>query len=516
MSELSESAKPDKKRFIRLLVPIIVILLLLLVYGSGIFILPIAILSSYKGGNCNTVLSLDNFYTTIYPAFIEDKTLTQPAMECAVYSLANRQEGDSDWQEALNSYEVYSASYPNGIFVAKAHEHSALMLVNLAKEQADAKNFSQAVSNLNNVLTKYAGTDAAASAIDLYPEMYISWGVGLRTAGEFEDAQQVFSDFKNWAESNQEPEHAQTAQRELAQTYLDWGLQLQSQKKFEEAESKLDSAESVESTVAEQVRANKEKLHTEWGGFLIDQNDFDKAMEQYGIASKLVEERDPSAAKDVIANGYVQWAGGLVAEKDFIGALVLLDFAQENAATDSAKKSVDEVRSDTYLAFSQSDGEQAQKAMKDAARIVCEHHANPSLPIFGLDEATKRALVYGVETDLPEDLAAKTPGAMHYVACITEDTKIIGREPHLLKNVPLYSNLPPVSFHLYFNRVQFFWTVSLREISTGKEYKVTTIDGGEPPPIDPNSLIDHMNNPYFFGARPDIADLAGWLLQYLK
>ena len=185
MSELSESAKPDKKRFIRLLVPIIVILLLLLVYGSGIFILPIAILSSYKGGNCNTVLSLDNFYTTIYPAFIEDKTLTQPAMECAVYSLANRQEGDSDWQEALNSYEVYSASYPNGIFVAKAHEHSALMLVNLAKEQADAKNFSQAVSNLNNVLTKYAGTDAAASAIDLYPEMYISWGVGLRTAGEF-------------------------------------------------------------------------------------------------------------------------------------------------------------------------------------------------------------------------------------------------------------------------------------------------------------------------------------------
>ncbi len=520
MSETAEAAKPSKKRSVRYLVPIMVVLLLLLVYGSGIFILPVSILASYKDGNCNTVLSLGSFYTSIYPAFIEDKTLINPVMECAVYSLAIRQEADSSWQEALNSYEVYSASYPNGIFVAKAYEHGALMLVNLAKEQANAKNFLQAVSNLDNVLTKYKDTDAAAGATDLYPEIYTSWGGGLRVAGDFEEAQRVFNEFKSWAEVNQNSEHAEVAQREIAQTYMDWGMQLHSQKKFEEAESKFNSAESVDSTFAEQVGVNKEKLHAEWGDFLVGQKDFAGAMEHYGIASKLVEKRDPAAAKDVIANGYIQWAGGLSAQEDFIGALVVLDFAQENAETDSAKNSVDEARSDTYLAFSKSDGEQAQKAMKDAARIVCEHKTNPSLPIFGLDEVSKLVSVYGVEGDLSEGIAATVPGSLHYIACVEEENQLLESAAHAVGSYVFFS-LEEVPFRMIkvrYERRQYVWIVTLREIATGRETKTTSITGGEPPPLPATDyeIYSAAKSPIFFGQKPNFADLVTWLAETLR
>jgi hypothetical protein len=155
---------------------------------------------------------------------------------------------------------------------------------------------------------------------------------------------------------------------------------LQSQEKFVDAKLKFDMTVSTDpdslagSGPAGQAKANQVKLYTQWGDYLIKQGDYANAMGHYETAATLTRNDDPTAADDIIANGYVQWAAGLSAEEDFTGALILLDFAQESAATDTIKTSVDSARSDLYLAFSKSTGEQAQKAIQDAVKISCEHN----------------------------------------------------------------------------------------------------------------------------------------------
>jgi hypothetical protein len=125
-------------------------------------------------------------------------------------------------------------------------------------------------------------------------------------------------------------------------------------------------------------------------------------------------------ASEIIATGYLHWAAALITDEDFLGALVLLDLAEAAAAGDEARALVDTARSNLYLAFSQSDGEQAQKAMHDAAKSVCRHHVAPRLPIFGLDAEHVGAVVEGATGELPANIAATTPASLHYVVCIEE------------------------------------------------------------------------------------------------
>ncbi|MCC6569246.1 MAG: hypothetical protein IT315_08415 [Anaerolineales bacterium] len=515
MSGISESRQPQSRRKFALIV-IVVTIISLFAYGGGLIALPLSILSNYQSRNCESVLAQHGIYTTLYPAFLEDQTLSDPVMECALYTLANIEHGEESWAGSYNAYKVYESRYPHGVLANDVHQQAALSLTNLIKEQISAKKFPDALTNLNLVSASYDDTESAQIAFDFFPQLYTAWGQDLRSAGRFEEALGVYGDYKSWAEKEQAAEHSKLAQAEIAQTYLDWGLQLQSQKKFQEAESKFESARSANPTLAEKVQANEEKFYTEWGNFLIEQGDFALAMEQYELAAKLAEQRDPLAAKDVLANGYIQWAGGLSAEEDFIGALVLLDFALENAATDSVKTSVDEARTETYLAFSKSDGEQAQKAMKDAVAIVCQHHINPRLAIFGLNSSAIHAGVYGTDQVSPEPVIANSPGEMHYVACISKDTRIVSRELHHIPDVIVYANLPPVTLNLFFSRVKYIWNVSLRDINTGNEVTTTIIEAVEPPMIDPGSLRDHIKNPFYYGPEPDIADLTAWLLTVLK
>jgi tetratricopeptide (TPR) repeat protein len=465
---------------------------------------------------------MSGVYKSIYPSLIQDQTLIGPVRECAIYTLANQREEKGAWRDAYDTYQVYYGTYPNGLFVSEAREHSAVVLVALAEDQATGKQYADAMAILNLVIAKHSETKVAAEVPDITRSLYESWVSDLRALGNFEKATQILTEYKSWVQNNNKTELESGIQLELADIYLEWGLSLQNQNQFDAARVKLDLAAATDpepaspSGPAAKVKANEAKFQIEWGDYLLIQKDFTGAITRYKNAISLSEDQEKSNIQDSISKVYAQWALSLSEQEDFLGALRQLDEAQKIAVAESVKKLVDDTREEIYLAFSNSVGEQAQKAMKDASRFLCEEHGEPDLPIFGLDSTNVRAQVYGTDQELPENVNAKTPGEMHYVACITEDTKIVGRESHLLRDVHLYPNLPPVSFNLFFNRVQYFWIVSLREINTGKEYKTTTIDGGDPPPIDPNSLIEHMNSPYFFGTKPDIAGLASWLLPYLK
>lgn len=413
-----------------LLVILAIIFLLVIGYISGYFILPRSIQSAYRDKDCASTLSRYELFMNVYSRFIPDKSPDDHVIECAVYTLAGMEEQNGAWHAAYNAYRVYLDRYPNGAFVEDANYHISAILIKSANEQLSEKKYSAAMESLDLAVSQNANTDAA-DAEKTYAEIYQSWGADLREAGDFEGAESVFTNFKEWAQSRQKTEQAASAQRELAQTYLAWGLSLQSQKRFEDALTKFDLASSTDpdpqsdSSPAWQVKANQIKFYKEWGDHLIGQKDFSGAMGMYAVVGTFSEGSDSTAAQDVMAEGYVQWAAGVSGDGDFIGALVLLDFAEMNAATESTKEMVADARQDVYLAFSESSGEQALQAINQAVRIVCEHHIQPQLPIFGLDQGNIRVSVYGVDGQLPESLAATTPDSLHYVTCIDKDTSAV-------------------------------------------------------------------------------------------
>ena len=509
MSETTKTGQINKKRRTIFFVVILIVVFLLLVYGGGIIVLPISVLYVYKDKDCDLVLARYDIYTNIYPAFLVDKTLIDPVMECAVYTLANLKEGEEVWRDSYNAFEVYSASYPNGLFVKEAHEHSAVVLTGLAKEQIAGRLYKEALGNLNVVIVDYSDTRSISNANDLFPEIYTAWGTDLRSSGKFTEAEQVFHEFKAWSESNQKTALATSAQHELAQTYLDWGLALQSQKQFEDANKKFsvatltDPEPQANSGPASQVKANQAKFYGEWGDYLVEQKEFAQAIEQYKLAASLPENTNPSVALDGIANIYIQWSEGLSATEDFLGALKQVDLAQENAATDAMKKSVEDARSGIYLAFSNSRGEQAQQAMKDAASVACELNEKPDLPIFGLDKGAVLASVHGIETQLPKAVSVTTPGALHYVVCIKVTEKTI-------QFVDFYGFLMA--------RIKVFWDVSLYNMETGDVIETYYLEGQDPPalPTNAGAIVAGGKNQRYFGGPPNIADLADWLLTVMK
>jgi len=525
---MSESSKDNPKtslqlQRIRLFIIMIVAVVIILGIGyvSGYFILPGLIKSAYQNKNCESVLSREDIYTSIYPSIITNKALVDPVRECAIYTLALANEDRRAWHDSYNTFNVYAQTYPDGLFILEAHEHSAVVLTSLAKDAMAHKKYAETMGNLNLISVDYNDTKVATDAANLIPEVYTAWGIDLRNSGDFVGAEKIFNEFNAWAQSGNKTENVNSAQHELAQTYLAWGLDLQSQKEFEDAKSKLDIAISSDpepqsnSGPAAQAKASQVKLYTQWGDYLIEQKDFANAMGYYATAAKLSESENPASASDIIASGYIQWASGLTVQEDYFGALVLLDFAQASVATDLTKTSVDTARSDLYLAFSKSSSEQAQKAMMDAVKIVCEHHTQPSLPIFGLDSENVLAGIYGVDESLPENVAATTPSSLHYVACVEEDSKIASTTTYPISTRAFNPNASPGVVNVQFVRTQYLWNIILRETGTGKEIEATLIEGDDPPPI-PANYFDHIRNPFYFGPKPDVVILADWLLTVMK
>ena len=522
---MSESSKKNTKtlspRTIIIIVLVLVFVVMLGGYASGYFILPNMIRSAYSDGNCETVLSRNDLYSGVYPFAVANEVDSELIRECAVYTLAIASEEAKSWRDSYNAFSVYSETYPNGLFTDAAHEHSAVVLMSLINEDVEQGNYSQANAGINDILENYGDTPTAADAEKLKSNLRIGLGKDLRATGDFAGAERIFKELNAQAQENNQADDVKLSQLELAQTHLDWGQELQSQENFAEARAKFDIAISIDpdpsagSGPAAQANASLAGLYTQWGDYLITQKDFANAMARYKTAATLSGSDDPSAANDIIAKGYIQWAAELINGEDFLGALVLLDFAQESGGTDTIKTLVDDVRSDLYLAFSNSDGEQAQKEMQDAVRIVCVHHIQPSLPIFGLDQSTIRARVYGTEEPLPESIAAVTPASLHYAACIEEDTRRV-EELTIYVDAKIYCARCVGTAQRYFQSFQYFWNVSLRKIDGGDKVGATAIDGDKPVKLDPLNINTDARFYSFFGAKPDIEDLADWIEAIIK
>jgi tetratricopeptide (TPR) repeat protein len=506
MSEIVHTPAKPQKSYTKTLVVVLSILLLLLVYGAGIFILPMSVSFSYQSRNCDSILILHKIYTSLYPNFIEDKTLLSPAQECEAYNLAVSNEAMGSWQEAYDAYQAYSSAYPNGLYANEAHQQSAVALINLAQDQIEQQRYEEALVHLNLITASYSDTDVITDAWNLFPSVYTRWGKRLREAGDFTRSEQILNDFMTWSLTNQKGDNTTDAQRELAQTYSAWGLDLQSQNQFENALAKFELAVSADpqsqfdSTAA--VKSGQSRLYVEWGNDLLEQDQFSVAIEKFKLAVSKSDGTDDHSAGDALANGQIQWAHRLSAEEDFLGALEHVGFAEEAAASETMKKSVDAALQDTYIAFSKSSGSQARQAMQDALAAVCEKQKVPDLPIFGLNKDSIRLGIYGVDDQLPENLAAKTPGEMHYVACVIPDNRTI--ESRYYREIVL-----KVTRGYYYTlveqfRVQVTWNIDLLKIDTSQSVAKQGLTGELPPPFAENG------NRYFYGPTP-IDELVLWL-----
>jgi len=358
------------------------------------------------------------------------------------------------------------------------------------------------------IVSSYQDTVVYAETSTLFPSIYTSWGESLRDSREFEKAEQVFVEFKSWSQNN-DTELEVDAESGLVKTYLAWALDLQSQGKFEDALAKLDLARSAAPESAE-VKTGRSDIFVKWGNDFLTRNEFSTAIEKFKFAVSSVEGN--SNAGDALANGYIQWASDLNAKEDFLGALDELKMAQEAAVTDNMKQSVDTAFTDTYAAFSSSTGPQARRAMKDALKTICEQKKEPELPIFGLNNDTVRVGVYGIEDKLPDEVTAKTPGEMHYAACINAEERVIDSDiDYEWLRTPDRSYIP-VGFS--FLRLKIFWHVSLRKTADAQEYDAKTLEGGNPPPFPAQK--NEFGNRNFFGKPPSIHELTQWLLSAME
>jgi tetratricopeptide (TPR) repeat protein len=485
MSDNTAAPIPVHKSRTKLILAILSVLILLLIYGAGFMVLPVTMMSNFQGRDCDTVLSLHKAYTGLYPGFMQDRTLPISVNECQSYVTASSYEEAVDWRAAYDAYQSYSSTYPNGLFATQAHEHGALALMNLAREQIQGEQYKEALAGLERIVSDFADTDMSAEAWMIIPSSYVSWGSGLRDDEQFEQAEQAFYRFKIWSQNNQKPALEKDAQRELAQLYAAWGLSIQSQKQYENALAKFDQAISAdpqyEFSSTGQAKAAKRRVYVEWGNELLEQDRVSEALEKFRNAVSLADGEEDSGARDALANGYLHWASDLSAGEDFFGALEHLETAQTSARTDAMKQAVDAALQETYFSFSKSTGRQARQVVRDTLVSVCKENDTPEYPIFGLDKDSIRVGLFGVEGQLPEDLAARTPAEMHYIACVQVERRVLevgGRR--ILVRTPtgyLTIQLDPVS------RIQVIWTVTVREIDTGQILSTKMFEGGPPPPF---------------------------------
>jgi tetratricopeptide (TPR) repeat protein len=513
MSETTAAPVTPKKSRTKILPIALSALLLLLLYGAGVIVMPIWILFNVQHRNCDSVLSLNSIYAAIYPAFLRDETVPAPVKECKAYTSAVANEEQNLWNDAYSAYQDYSAAYPNGMYTKETHEHSGIVLMNIANDQIEQANYEEALKDLNLVVTDFDDTSASAEAWTDIPSVYTSWGSDLRDTKNFERSEQVLNDFKAWSESNQKTNFTVDAKRELAQTYLDWGSSLGSEKQFEGALAVFEKAVSVDSKSefesAAQVRSGQRKVYIDWGNDLLTQKQYSAAIEKYDLAVSRADGDKDDGAREALINAHIQWAREFNAAEDFHSALDQLNTAKNSAITDGLKQSVDAAFGETYLAFSKSTGPQARQAMKDALKTICQKHKKPELPIFGLNEDSVRVGFYGADGQLPEDLVATTPGEMHYVACV----EVLN---HTVESRYQRVIVDRTSWGYYYRLVQQFraevvWEIKLLQTDSMKDVADTTLTGGTPPPFP-----DGGAGGYFYGPPPTIQQLSRWLESVIK
>lgn len=539
-------------------------------YFVGNRTLPTMILSAYQEKNCQKVASFSEMFNRFYP---EDAGITSHVRECNDYSAAITYKENGEWQNAYLAFKNYPNSYPTGVFTSESYEEAAYSLVRLANEQYQNRQYDEAVKNLQTAIAVYGFTTSSKEAGNLLVSVYTDWASELRAAENFEEAEKKLLAFRAGAEAAGQSEKISTAGLLLAQTYLDWGQFLQDKGEFELASKRLQKAIQVSSDeeIVAQAQNQFLAIYTAWANSLFEQENFEPAIGKFkeGLlfvgeqnqpsinksigevyirwAQSLLEQNNYEAAIDKFTDGlaiigkdgqetihssigdtYVHWAQSLMQLEDYTGAIEKLKKTENiSDINNTTTKAIQDAQREVYRLFSQSSGKQAQQAMEDAIKKLCERGQASQLPIFGTNEGSQAFALYGMNNALPDALIARTPADLRYVVCAKENEKQIEA-----KTVTLYQTHGKTGPQLTFGtvtltRTQYIWDIKLMDMKTGDVIATKTIEG--PTPIkypyriycfgkdclvrvkDKDSIPQSVQ-----GERPNINLLIDWLLSVIK
>jgi len=511
-------------------------------YLAGNSIFPSIIKSNYQNKNCDRVIHLNDYYSKYYTAKqIERSGISEQVGECAAYITALDREQQKAWQNAFSNYKKYSESYPSGIFVKDAHEHTALVMTKLAREQLVQKQYSEASQSLKLIFSDYRDTVVAKESGEMLLEVYAAWEKDLRDEGEYADAEKNCLELNDWAQKNFQADAARQANTALAQTYLEWGQAIEKGGDFMEASRKyeqaiqVDPAPDILNSPAFQAQHALPKLHIAWGDVLFSQQNVDGALGQYQTAIDTSTPDYQPTAKDALANVYLKFATDLASKEDFLGALDQITLAENSAGTGTLKESITETKKNIYAAFSTSSGEQAQAAITAMVKATCEGtDEKTSLPIFGTDAGSIKALLYGVETFLPQEMTAQKPSELRYVICAVETPKEIERFNAAVITVEPKNRKEIYRSYATFLRVQYIWDLKIFKVGEDDELAQTTFSGkvpgkflfrrnGDTVLVSPSGeaySTEHLGGTLrpesVYGDPPAIDDVMKWILSYIN
>ncbi len=524
---MAETIKPTRsiwKILLWILVPILLIALLGGLYILGNLSVAPMMRAAYNNKNCAEIQKWDQIANTFYPATKRIyPELDGYVNECSAYSAAHEKFVSQSWEEAHSAYEAFEAKYANDKLANDAHQEHGQVITEVARARLAAGQFQDATDHANLVLANYADTPSKKDANLLIPEIIVQWGASYRQNQEFVSAEAKFKELDAWARANASQEYVNRSKNELAQTYLTWAQTLEAQEKYTEAIEKYETAAKSDpepqrsDSPAAQAMAAIPKIHIKWGDGFLAQNKYSDAFAHYQKAADLSKPEEQPAIKDMIARGYHQWTDQLIEEKNFIEALNKADQAQQAAGTDALKKELEGMRNEIFTTFSNSSGAQVEAAMNDISKQVCEQGKPYKYPIFGIDPNNKQFLLYGVETRLPADMLAKTPGAAHYIVCIEIQTKVIETRklPTLYYGYLVYNEA--LGLFIQMAREQYTWNVTVRNTQTGEIVKQNSFTGSLPPPLpritmaNAYSIVSGGHYQRYRGNNPDFNQIVAWL-----
>lgn len=510
----------SKIKPILILLSIVVVIGLLAggAYAAGGWMLPNMINNSYTERNCASVIQQNETLHSFYPMVsTQDNGVAAKVNECSSYLYATSMETKKEWMKAHQAYRTYAETYPKGIFVKEAQAQGAQMLLSQAADQFSQKKYQDALTNLNQVIKIYPDSPATNEATSQITNIYVVWGTEFRDAAKFVDAESTFNKLLELGKKNNNTDQQQKAQEELAQTYLAWGQAVQSKKNYQEAQqhyeqaTKADPNTSTADGPGAKAKSLLTKLFEEWGDSLLAEKKFSDATGKYNEAIALAPASEKERLGEKVNQITLSLIKAEVDKEDFLKAIDIVKDAQAKASDEKLKKDLEKALNDTYLAFSKSSGKQAQKAIADAMRNICDRDKAPSLPIFGLDQEKKLSGFYGKDTadaQLPDTVRAITPGTMHYVACVDRSTTFVRTAPQRVGNYLVY---------LGYQRVH--WTINLKDIKTLKTVASNKFTGGDPAQVKlqniRNAISEIISGPDL-GSNPNLDEIATWILRYLK
>jgi tetratricopeptide (TPR) repeat protein len=484
------------------------------IYFYGSLHYPQSLQQAYQEKDCETVLSSHSMITRFYPYRSLQENTTGPALECALYTNAEKLQADGKWQDAYRAFKTCAETYPDGVLASDAHAQAAASLLSQAAEQQEQKAYAESVETLQRVMSEYPSQPEAA---ERYVDVHLAWGSEYQSRGEFQPAEEVLLSLQDWSQAGEYETHLADCQSALAGLYLAWGESHQSAGELVPAMAKYrQSVEAAPDSEFASLAAEKQvEILLAQGDAFMDAGNYQAAIDAYlrGVSEVNADGQDRLHTATVQA--YLAWAKHNVEREDYYQALEKVEIARELPLPEAASRDVESYQQEVYTAFAGSSGTQAKNLIQDVTRMLCNNEEKKAFPpILGIAPDASGMILYGINKTLPEELVAKTPGQLKHVVCAELDSDNIE-----IREAQITYFGTDISFNMRYFRTQFFWRVKVIDVTSGEIFANTVIKGSIPPELDPLTnvkklvvrLSDFWIPPSTKGDQPELKDLIRWL-----